>query len=242
MVSILFNFWIAFLAGLFAPIGAVCVLPLYPGFLAYLAGQLGKNNNVKEKNVTSIEAFDESANKRKIILFGIVVTFGVIISMLIIGLIVSFFLKASLTKAIFVVSPIAFGLLAVISLLLIFNVDVGRFFPKFHAPVLKNPLLSSFVFGLFFGAIVLPCNPASLAILFAVSTSVSSFVTNFFNFLLFGIGMALPLLILSVVSASWSKVVIGFLTKYKRWINIVAGIVMLLISLYYLIFVFKMFG
>jgi|TARA_Y100000310_G_C20598816_1_gene771917 hypothetical protein len=32
----LLNIWISFLAGLFAPLGAVCVLPLYPGFLAYL--------------------------------------------------------------------------------------------------------------------------------------------------------------------------------------------------------------
>jgi len=48
-------------------------------------------------------------------------------------------------------------------------------------------------------------------------------------------------LILAVVSASWSKIVIGFLTKYKKWINVAAGVIMLLISLYYLIFVFKIF-
>src|SRR3989344_1341305 len=234
MVSMLINFWLAFLAGLFAPLGAVCVLPLYPGFLAYLAGQLSKDKSATKQS-------QPQDNKKQIIFFGLVVTSGVIISMLIIGLIFSTILKASLTKAIGIISPIAFGILAVVSVLLIFNFDVGRFMPKFHAPVLNNPLLSAFIFGLFFGVIVLPCNPASLAVLFAVSTSVTSFFTNFIHFLLFGIGMALPLLILAVVSASWSKIVIGFLTKYKKWINVAAGVIMLLISLYYLIFVFKIF-
>src|SRR3989344_3927559 len=237
MVSMLLNFWLAFLAGLFAPLGAVCILPLSPGFLAYLAGQLSKNKT-NDKSNKSIEF---QSNKKTIVLFGLVVTVGVIISMLIIGLIFSTLLKASLTRAIGIISPIAFGILAIISLMLMFNFDVGRFMPKFHAPVLNNPLLSAFIFGLFFGVIVLPCNPASLAVLFAVSTSVTSFFTNFIHFLLFGIGMALPLLILAVVSASWSKIVIGFLTKYKKWINVAAGVIMLLISLYYLIFVFKIF-
>ena len=240
MVSVIVNFWLSFLAGLFAPLGAVCVLPLYPGFLAYLAGKLSKNDNL-DADETKDTALPQD-NKKKIILFGLVVTSGVIISMLIIGLIVSTILKASLTKAISIVSPIAFGLLAVISLLLIFNFDIGRFMPKLHAPVLKNPYFSALVFGLFFGAIVLPCNPASLAILFAVSTSVTSFITNFFNFLFFGIGMALPLLVLAIVSATKSKQVIGFLTKYKRGINLIAGLIMLGVSLYYLIFVFKIFG
>ena len=129
-----------------------------------------------------------------------------------------------------------------ISLLLIFNFDFGKFFPQVHAPVLQSPALSALVFGLFFGVIVLPCNPASLAVLFAVSTSVSSFVANLFNFVFFGIGMSIPLLVLAVVSATASTQVIGFLTKYKRAINLIAGVLMLTIALYYLIFGFRIFG
>ena len=59
-------------------------------------------------------------------------------------------LQASLTNAISIVSPIAFTILAVISILLIVNVDIGKVFPKIHAPVTKNPLVSSFIFGFFF--------------------------------------------------------------------------------------------
>jgi cytochrome c-type biogenesis protein len=225
MVSALLNIWISFLAGLFAPLGAVCVLPLYPGFLAYLAGNLSGKES-----------------KKTIVMFGVIVTLGVIISMFLVGLIFTFFLQESLTKSIGIISPIAFAILAVVSVLLIFNFDLGRFFPKKTAPILKNPYLSSLVFGLFFGIIVLPCNPASLAVLFAVSTSTISFLLNLLNFLFFGIGMALPLLLLAIISAAKSKRVIGFLTKYKKVLNVAAGIVMLVISLYYLIFVFGVFG
>ena len=216
------NLWISFLAGLFAPIGAVCVLPLYPGFLAYLANKVKKD-----------------APKRTIIFLGLTIAAGVILSMFLFGLIFTGIFSSSLTSAISIISPIAFGFLALISILLIFNVDLGRFIPKAHAPRLKNPYLNASVFGLFFGLIVLPCNPASLAVLFAVSTSVASFFTNLLNFVAFGLGMSIPLVILAIVSASASKQAIGFLTKYKKPINIVAGLIMLGISIYYLFFVFK---
>ncbi len=220
------NLWIAFLAGLFAPLGAVCVLPLYPGFLAYLAGKVTQDENPK----------------RKIIMFSVIITLGVILSMFIVGLLFTGIFQSSLTKAIGIISPIAFGILAIISLLLIFNVDFSRFLPKAHAPVLQSPYWSALVFGLFFGAIVLPCNPASLAVLFAVSTSVTSFITNLLNFIVFGIGMGLPLLLLAFISASAGQRFTTWLGTHKKPIDIVAGIIMLGIALYYLIFVFNIFG
>ncbi|MBR9706334.1 cytochrome C biogenesis protein [Candidatus Pacearchaeota archaeon] len=225
MINIFTNFWISFLAGLFAPLAAVCVLPLYPGFLAYLSNQLTGNES-----------------RKSFIIIGLTVTVGVISSMFLFGLIFTSLLQESLTNAIGIISPIAFGILGIISLLLIFNFDIGKFFPKIHAPVTKNPLLSSFIFGFFFGAIVLPCNPASLVVLFALSTSTVDFLTNLLNFIFFGIGMAFPLLVFSIISASYSKAIINFLSKYKSWINRISGILMLIISLYYLIFVFRIFG
>jgi cytochrome c-type biogenesis protein len=221
------NLWISFLAGLFAPLGAVCVLPLYPGFLAYLSHKISPE--------------DENSKKR-VIMFGVIVTVGVILSMFVFGLIFTQLLQASLTNAISIISPIAFGLLAVISLLLIFKVDFSRFLPKANAPILQNPYWSALLFGLFFGAIVLPCNPGSLAVLFAVSTSTVSFISNLFNFILFGVGMAVPLLAFAVVSAASGNKMMRWLTKHTRAINLTAGIIMLLISLYYLLFVFRILG
>ncbi len=220
----LVNFFISFLAGLFAPLGAVCVLPLYPGFLAYLAGQMSPKS------------------KHSFLKLGLSVTLGVITSLFIVGLIFTKILEVSLTSTISIISPIAFVILGVVSLFLIFNYDFSNLFPKVSSPTLKNPLLSSFLFGIFFGGIVLPCNPASLVVLFAISTSTTDFFVNLLNFIFFGFGMATPLLAFSIISDQWSRKVIKFLTKNRRAINLIAGLIMLGISLYYLLFVFRIFS
>lgn len=213
------------LLGLLTPLTALCVLPLYPGFLAYLANQLAGKES-----------------KKLLALFGVVVTAGVILFMGLLGLIFTTFLQASLTNVIGIVSPIAFGILGVISILLIFNVDIGQYLPKVHAPIKKNPLWSALIFGFFFGAIVVPCNPLFIAAMFAKAVQTGAFARNIINFLFFGIGMGLPLLVFSIVSIPASKSIIGFLTKYAKYINRIAGIIMLIVSLYYLIFVFRVFG
>ena len=104
--------------------------------------------------------------------------------------------------------------------------------------------LSETILGFFFGAIVVPCNPLFIAVLFTktVSTSALNFIENIVVFMFFGIGIAFPLLLFSLVSAALSHAVIGYLVRYKRIINLLSGIVMLIISIYYLVFVFRVFG
>ncbi len=216
----------AFVLGLLTPLGAVCVLPLYPVFLVYLSSQLSE----KEANRKGI-----------IILFGLVITAGVILFMLLLGLVFTTILEVSLTNIIGIISPIAFGILLIISLLLIFNVDVGRFLPRGQTPITKNPWTSAFAYGFFFGAIVVPCNPLFIAALFTRTISAVGFVENILRFLFFGIGIGFPLLVIAGISSTATDAIIGFLTRYKRIINLIAGLIMLVISVYYLVFVFRVF-
>ncbi len=219
------DFLSAFVLGLLTPLTAVCVLPLYPGFLVYLATR-----------VTNKES------RGSIFFFGLIVSFGVILSMSILGLIVTTFLQESLTTVIGVVSPIAFIILSIISLLLILDVDFAKFFPNYHPPLAKNPYLSAFLFGFFFGAIVVPCNPLFIAALFTRTLLVTDFIINVFTFAFFGLGIAFPLLVFAGLSSTASTTIIGFLTRYTKHIKIISGVIMLAISLYYLIFVFRVFG
>ncbi len=216
----------AFVLGLLTPLGAICVLPLYPGFLVYLTSQLSW----------------KEPGRATIIFFGLIITAGVILFMVILGLIFTTVLQVSLTNVIGIVSPIAFGILLVISLLLIFNVDVGRLLPKAHAPMTRNPWLSAFIFGFFFGAIVVPCNPLFIAALFSRTISTAGFLENILRFLFFGIGIGFPLLVMAALSATATDTIINFLTRHRRIINLIAGLVMFGISLYYLIFVFRILG
>jgi cytochrome c-type biogenesis protein len=223
------NFIQSFILGLLTPLTAVCVLPLYPGFLSYLSTQLSQQKNIRQQ-------------KYFLPLFGVIISIGVILFMFILGLLATTLFQISLAKVIGIVSPIAFLILAFISLLLILNVDLSRYMPQIHTPVTKKPLLSAFIFGFFFGAIVIPCNPAFIAAFLTRTALITNPITSIAHFLLFGLGLAFPLLLFSLISTTASASIIYFATKNQRWINRIAGIIMLAISLYYLIFVFHIFG
>lgn len=213
--------------GLLTPLAAACVLPLYPGFLSYISSQLSGREN----------------DRKTFALVGLTVTAGVVLFMLLVGIVFTLILKTSLTSVIQIISPIAFGILLVVSVLLILNVDFGRIFPKVKVPINQSPLKSAFLFGFFFGAIVIPCNPAFIiALLTRATVSTTGFMNSILSFVAFGIGIGAPLLIFSLVTATKSSAVINFLTAQKRKINLVAGVFMLLVSLYYLIVVFAVFG
>jgi cytochrome c-type biogenesis protein len=209
----------AFVLGLLTPLTAACVLPLYPGFLVYLSSAVKKPTKNTVRN------------------FGIVISLGAISFMVILGIIFTTVLQVSLTHVILYVSPIAFLILTLISLLLIFDVSINL--PKPKIPALKNPLANAFIFGLFFGAIVIPCNPLFIAVLFTRTLTIMGFIENLISFVFFGIGMTAPLLAFALISTNSSTKIINYVTKHKRKINFSAGAIMLVISLYYLFFVFR---
>ena len=218
-MDIVTGWWISFLAGVFTPLGSVCVLPLYPGFLAFLSGRVSKENP-----------------RRTVLILGLLVTAGIMVSMALFGAVYVTMVSMSLARVLSFISPVAFGILALVSILLILNVDIGVVLPKVGIPKSRSPYLSSFGFGFFFGILVLPCNAASIVVLLALSSSPSGFMVNFINFIVFGIGMALPLLIISIVSMQKSRTLIAILTTHKRVVNVTAGVLMLAVSLYYLFF------
>jgi cytochrome c-type biogenesis protein len=228
MQGFLANLLSTFFLGLLTPLTAVCVLPLYPGYLSFLS-----------QKMTS-----EGGGRGRPLPLGLTVVGGAISFMTILGLVFTTLLEVSLTGVVGIISPIAFGALTVVSLLLIFNVDIGRLMPGMKTPKAKSPFLSAFLFGFFFGMIVLPCNPGLIAAFFAktLATSTLSFLGNFTHFIVFGIGLGFPLLFFSAISAARSQSIIRFLSKHKTIINRAAGGIMLIISLYYLIFVFRLFS
>lgn len=212
----------SFILGLLAPLTATCVLPLYPGFISFLSNQ--------------------EEGKNKSLILGLFVSLGLILFMLLLGLLFTTLFQVSLTKIIGIISPIAFGLLAIFSIFMIFNIEIIKSIKTFNTPTAKNPKLAALLYGLFFGAIIIPCNPGIIAIFFSRAVTTTGFLGNMISFLAFSIGMALPLLILAGFTQSFSSQILKFLTKNKRWINLFAGIIMLAISLYYLIFNFHIFG
>jgi len=232
-MALITDFLTSFVLGLLTPLTAVCVLPLYPGFLAYLANQFTPSTQTKE---------NQEVNRKQYALFGLLITLGVILFMFLLGIIFTTFLQVSLTNVIGIISPIAFAILGVISILLILDVDLSRFIPKPKTPQSKSPMFNALIYGFFFGAIVIPCNPAFIGAFFARAFIAQNALSSILNFIFFGFGLGFPLLAFSLISQNWSQSIILFLTKHKTKINRTAGIIMLIISVYYLTCVFSVFG
>jgi len=219
-MELIFETWaLSFLAGVYTPLGAMCVLPLYPGYIAYLAGQARSGGTSPIK-------------------LGLIVTTGVLLALFSFGLIFVSILQISTGDVIGILGPVIYTLLAFMSIAMIAGFDISRFFPVISTPVGRTPYITAALFGVFFGLVSLPCNPASIILLFAISSTNVDFVSNFINFVLFGIGMASPLLILSALPMNKNRIIIRFLTGHHLIINRLAGILMLAVALYYLIFVF----
>jgi cytochrome c-type biogenesis protein len=214
---------IAFIAGLLAPLGAVCVLPLYPGYLAWLANQVGEGND-----------------RTLLFRFALVVTAGIIVAFLVVGFIFTWLLRSSVSAAIGIISMVAFVLLAGVSICLILDIDLSRFIPspKMLHPV--GPYSNAILFGLFFGLIILPCNPAPVILLFALSVNAADFFENFAILIAFCLGIAIPVLLISLIPAATNYRLVHTLTTHRRTINLACGLFMLALSLYYLIWVFHL--
>jgi len=214
---------ISFLAGLLAPLGAVYVLPLYPGYLAWLANHVGERND-----------------RTLLFLFSLVVTAGIIFSFLVVGFIVTWLLRSSLSAAVEIISMIAFVILAGVSICLILDLDLSRIIPSpkiFHP---AGPYRNALLFGLFFGIIILPCNPAPVILLFALSINAADFLENFIILVAFCVGIAIPVLLISLIPAATNYRLLRFLTTNRRAINIACGLFMLFLALYYLVWVFHL--
>ncbi|WP_435360718.1 cytochrome c biogenesis CcdA family protein [Haloarchaeobius sp. DFWS5] len=213
-----------FVLGVGTPLTAACALPLYPGFLAYLSAQ------------------DEERSLPAGVLAGLV-TLGVIAFMGLVGLVFSFFLRESLTTVVEVVSPLAFVVLAVLSVALIFDLDLAHRLPTKEPPQTSHPALSALLYGFFFGAIVLPCNPGLIALFFArVPILFDSGFEGFVGFLTFGVGMGAPLLAFGLVSQSAGQRATRWLAQHSSAINRVTGVVMLVVASYYLFVIFDVAG
>ena len=208
--------FLAFLAGVLTPAGAVCVLPLYPAFLAHLAGPGSRELAAGRALRIGSAAFA-----------------GILISMLCAGLIFTFIFRTALSSATYWLIPLLYGVLLVVSIFMILGADIRIPHVGSVLRIPGSPLAQSFMFGMFFGLIALPCNPGPLILLFAISSSAISAIENFFVFLAFGLGMAIPLLLISLALAIRPDMTAAFLSRYKRELQIFSGIVLLAISVLY---------
>jgi cytochrome c-type biogenesis protein len=213
------HFWL----GVFTPLTAVCVIPLYPAFIAFLA---------------STEQGEQSQNP---VLLGLLVVAGVVTFMSVVGVVYSLVFAEAVNSAVETFSPVAFWVLVGVGLVMFVNPALFSRLSTVDPPQSQYPLASAFSYGFFFGAIAIPCNPGLIAVFFSTTPILyDTQVANMLGFLSFGLGMGAPLLALAAlasVAESLGQRVTRGLARHSTLIYRGTGVVLIAVSAYYLAFV-----
>lgn len=180
---------IAFLApalplGLLATLNP-CILPLYPGFLSYLAANAGS-----------------LARRRQVRLLGLFVLAGVLSMMLVLGGLIAA-LQVGTGRVLSLVTPAADVVVVGLGVAMLLGRNPFARLPQISAPRLGDgPYLNAYVYGLLYGPIALPCSGPLVVSIFALSFNAADFLQGLLFFLVFGLGFGLPLMVLSLLAQS----------------------------------------
>ncbi len=190
-----------------------CVLPLYPGYLAYLSG------------------FQEGGNDNRRFFLGFIVLAGVLIMMLLLGLVIAL-LSVSVGRALTIIIPAANALLIILGILLLLDVNPFKAIPQIKIPAFRNPFFNAFLYGLLYGPIALPCSGPLVVGIFAISLTAGDAFRQLSVFFWFGIGFGLPLLALSLISGALQRNITRWLASRARLVNIIGGLLLIGIAIF----------
>ncbi len=191
-----------------------CVLPLYPGYLAYISG-----------------GQEGLQGKPGRYMLGFFVLAGVLTMMLALGGVIAL-LSVSIGKALSFVLPLADLTIITLGVLLLLNVNPFKQLPQVRVPVLSHPFINAFVYGLLYGPIALPCSGPLVVSIFAISLTAAEALSKLNIFLWFGLGFGMPLLVLSFLSGAAQRWITRRFAMRARLINLASGLLLLGVGIY----------
>lgn len=184
-----------------------CILPLYPGFLAYLTGR------------------QDIAGRQGRYFLGLFVLAGVLTMMLALGLFIAA-LSVSVGRVLSFVVPLADLFIIGLGTLLLLGRNPFKALPQVRVPLLRNPFANAFAYGLLYGPIALPCSGPLVVGIFALSVSAAEAAGRLTSFLWFGLGFGLPLLALSLLSGASQRAITRLFARHARAVNFAGGLLL----------------
>ncbi len=202
-----------FAAGL-ASAASPCLLPLYPGFLAYLSANAGT-----------------LSGRRASGLLGLLVLLGLLTTMVAVGLVL-FLVAVPIGRVASYLVPVIDGFLIVLGLLLLAGRNPFNRLPGMQVPLVSNPYAQAWIYGVMLGPIALPCAGPFLAALLAVSVGFGDAVARLGTFVVFGLGFGLPLVLLSLLAGTQQRAIVRFVLDRHRAIELLSGAILIAVALY----------
>jgi cytochrome c-type biogenesis protein len=170
-----------FLLGLGAA-ASPCLLPLYPGFLAYLAGG------------------GAEGARRSPFFLALAVVAGVLTAVVAVALVVSA-LALPLAGFLAAVVPATTVVLVVLGIVMLAGRNPFARIATIQVPVVRRPLGQAYVYGLLMGPVAIPCAGPFLVALLGISVGLVDTGARIGSFLVFGLGFCTPLIVLAMLGA-----------------------------------------
>lgn len=204
----------AFSLGNAAILTNACLLPLYPGLLAFLAG------NARNKRGTSLW-------------LGALVLAGILSMMLLVGLALHL-LRQSFGAALMILLPLVYGIVIVMGVLLLLDRSPFARLSALQAPVLKNSSATAYLYGLLFGPMTLPCVGPLITAAFSVGavSGTGALVDGLLFFLFFGLGFGWPLAVLPLAALPIQRRLTGWLARNHIIMNRASGLLLVAVGLF----------
>lgn len=190
-----------------------CVLPLYPGFLAYLTGLAGVEQG------------------RQRYFMGLFVLAGVLSAMLVLGAIMAA-LSVSIGHVLAILIPAAIVAILALGVLLLLDRNPFYRLPQVKVPLLRRPSLNAYAYGLLYGPIAMPCSGPMVVAIFVYSFTLGAALNQLWAFLWFGFGLGVPLLAISFLSGSVQRELTRWFARHRRAINFAGGVLLIGVALF----------
>lgn len=205
----------AFLLGNTAILTNVCLLPLYPGLVAFLVSSMAHDSM-----------------RRGASWLGVVVLAGILTMMLLVGFIL-YLLQASFGSVLTILLPVIYGIVILFGILMIMDRSPFTRMTMLEAPVLKNPYATAYLYGVLLGPMTLPCTGPLITSAFVLGAgSLGQLTDGLLYFLFFGLGFGWPLVLLPFAAVRVQRQFTGWLTQHHTLLNRLSGTLLVIIGLF----------
>ncbi|WP_083862377.1 cytochrome c biogenesis CcdA family protein [Baaleninema simplex] len=210
----------AFVLGNSAILTNACMLPLYPGTIAFLSSN---SQNAKSRHLS--------------ILLGVMVLAGILSMMGAIGFLL-FSIGRSFSAILPFILPVVYGLVIAFGIVMLFGYNPFSKLAIAQAPVVSNPLATAYLYGLMFGPMTLPCTGPILTAAFLLSVdnsgnlAISTLAPQLLYALVFGLGFGWPLLVLPLFTQTFQRRFTRWLASRHQWLDRFSGTLLIVIGFF----------
>lgn len=193
----------------------VCLLPLYPSLLAFLAGNTS-----------------EGVPQRTTAWFGVLVLLGILTLMIGLGGLL-YVLKSEFSAVLPLLLPLIYLLVIALGTMMLLGFNPFARLARAQSPVLRNPYLTAYLYGVLLAPMTLPCTGPIIVSAFVLgATNVGDLLTELLNVIFFGLGFGWLLVVLPFLATPLQRRFTKWLTRNHVLIERLAGILLIAIGIF----------